>query len=134
MLDGLFKSLIATLLISFCILTLVYCSKFIKQQKTECFNLISINFSEDLKGDFVLGTGSIKQNKYFIAYKENEDGSKKYYKMSVDQTKIYDTLEEGSTAYAEVDKNGLGITLEIRLFVPCNTITEEINLNLASDE
>lgn len=54
--------------------------------------------------------------------------------MSVHKTKIYDTLDEGSSAYAEVDTNGLGLILEVRLFVPQNTITKEINLQPGMSE
>lgn len=127
-------ALLISVFIVSCIVGISKFGKITAERTTERFNLISITLSEDVEGNFVLGTGSISQDKYFVAYKENKDGSKEYYKMSVHKTKIYDTLDEGSSAYAEVDTNGLGLILEVRLFVPQNTITKEINLQPGMSE
>lgn len=102
-------------------------------QITERIELASINVKSDIKGSFVLGFGEVERQGYYAAYRINKDGSKSYYKMDMEMTKIYDTLEPDESAYAIVkkNKNALGTDIiEIKLYVPKDTIQKQIDLSL----
>lgn len=102
-------------------------------QITERIELASINVKSDIKGSFILGFGEVERQGYYAAYRINKDGSKSYYKMDMEMTKIYDTLEPDESAYAIVkkNKNALGTDIiEIKLYVPKDTIQKQIDLSL----
>lgn len=87
------------------ILISLYADKF---YTTEKILLYSISTNEEISGEFTLGNGKISTQEYVTAYKINDDGSKEYYKMPREKTKIYEILKQDEQAYAEVTSNGWG--------------------------
>lgn len=103
------------------------------QVTTVRYDIVSIDFQSQTEGEyskFVVGTGRIGSTEYYVVYKVLSDGGKILEKLESMSTVIYDTLEEGQTAYVEVDVNGLNKTMATRLYVPKNTIKQEYNLSL----
>ena len=99
------------------------------KETTEEVQLYSISTDNQYEGSFVLGSGCIDSQEYITAYQVTEDGGKKYFKMNRDKVTIYETLNNDEQAYAVIKKASLRI-IEIKLYVPKNTIEKEINLNL----
>ena len=99
------------------------------KETTEEVQLYSISTDKQYEGSFVLGSGCIDSQAYITAYQVTEDGGKKYFKMNRDKVTIYETLNNDEQAYAVIKKASLRI-IEIKLYVPKNTIEKEINLNL----
>ena len=48
----------------------------------------------------------------------------------MDETTVYETLKSDEQAYVEVLEDGLGNSKGYRLYVPENTIVQEIDLSL----
>lgn len=101
-----------------------------KVENIEKIELASIALDSDISGRFYLGCGRIEEKEYYIAYKILEDGAKMIYKMDAAKTKIYETLGEDETAYAEEIRDGYDFLKEIKLYIPKNTIKQEYNLSL----
>jgi len=105
---------------------------------TDTVRLASINYSSEIKGSiresFVIGSGyengRIEEEQYYVAYRVLDDGGKKLYKMKADISIIYDTLEADDEAYAEVDTNGLGQLVAVRIFVPQGSIVQDYDFSL----
>lgn len=103
----------------------------------DCSSLSSIDCSSQLegsiKGSFYMGYGNVKgelgETQYYVTYRILEDGGKKLYKLPADVTIIYDTLEVGSQAYAEVDSNYYGV-VSAKVYVPVGTIVQDYDLSL----
>lgn len=92
-----------------------------KEQLIEHINLSSFDMPGGSKENFILGIRNGWRT-CFIAYKVNEDGSKEYYKMPVSKTRIFDILDKGDTAHAEITLDEFRGIEAIRLFVPQNTM------------
>lgn len=88
------------------------------------------NFISASGGSFILGSGEIKNKQYYIAYKVLEDGGKQVFKMPIEKTVIYDTLDSGSGAYAEIDETKISGIKSIKIYVPKGTITQKYDLSL----
>lgn len=93
-------------------------------------NLRSINYASDVQGRFVLGCGRVGEVDYYVCYEELEDGGITLLKLDVDETIIYETLEAGEKAYAEIVKNGWGLIESIKLYVPEGTVQVQYDLSL----
>lgn len=92
----------------------------------ETIQLCSINTDSDIKGDFILGCGSVKNKEVYVAYQLLEDGGKKYITMDRSNTIIYEDLNSDEMPYAEI----LSDSKEIKLHVPEGTIMKNIDINL----
>lgn len=98
------------------------------QKNIEKTEIISINLSDNTEGSFVLGIETVKDKKYYVAYKILKDGGKKLVKMPIDKSIIYDILEEDENAYIEDITNGFEEKIEIKIYVPKGTITKEYDM------
>ena len=92
--------------------------------------LISLDINSEVNGRFILGGGRINEKQCYCAYEMLEDEGKKLFKMDAAVTVIYDKLDENDMAYAEIDTNGWGETVSVRLYVPKGTIVQEYDLSL----
>lgn len=95
---------------------------------------ITVKSETNITADgFFLGIGKIEgkssEKQYYVAYQILEDGGKQILKMDIEKTIIYDTLED-KNAYAEIDKNGNGKLIAIRLYVPKGTVTQNFDLSI----
>lgn len=96
--------------------------------KTE--TILSAKLDNETNGSFILGFGSFKNKEYYVVYKVNEDGGKQLTKYNVEDTTIYDNLSEGEQTYAEVTYNKNGTIIEVKLYLPKETIKENYDLSL----
>lgn len=103
------------------------------QITTQTFNIVSLDFNTSLNGNFVLGTGKLEDEQYYVCYKVLEDGGKKLTEIPCDITTIYDTLKSDENAYLEEDRNYYDGLRAVRLYVPENTIQQSYDLSLSHD-
>lgn len=96
---------------------------------TEKRQIISIDFQNEIEGDFVIGLGDLENKYYFFVYEILADGGKKLAKYPADKSIIYDILPDDETAYVEIDTNGTVTVKSIRIYVPKDVITKEYKLN-----
>ncbi len=96
----------------------------------ETIELYSIGTGDKIKGSFSMYHGSIEEVDYYCCYRKTADGGKTYYKFEMDETTVYETLKSGEQAYVEVLEDGLGMLKGYRLYVPENTIVQEIDLSI----
>lgn len=103
---------------------------------TQTIKLASLDCATEIEGElygFGLGligcvNGSISESSCYVAYQVHEDGGKSLYKIPANIAILYDVLETGEAAYAEVDKNGYGEKKQIRVYVPIGTVPQEYNV------
>lgn len=106
-------------------------SKILSQESMEIIELYSIGTDKNIEGRFVMGRGNIETKEVYTAYQIMNDGGKKYYTMDRDITTIYENLDTNATAYAEIYRKGIiNAIVQIKLYVPQNTIIQEINIDL----
>lgn len=111
--------------------TILSRSKILSQESMETIELYSIGTDKGIEGRFVMGSGNIETKEVYTAYQIMNDGGKKYYTMDRDITTIYENLDTNATAYAEIYRKGIINTIvQIKLYVPQNTIIQEINVDL----
>ncbi|GEM_PF-1156817 len=103
----------------------------------ETIELYSIGTGDKIYGSFrggfsgfIISYGSIEEVDYYCCYRKKADGGKTYYKFEMDETTVYETLKSDEQAYVEVLEDGLGNSKGYRLYVPENTIVQEIDLSL----
>jgi len=129
-----FKTLII-IIMSVCLViyfvTILSHFKILSQESMENIELYSIGTDKSIEGRFVMGSGNIKTKEVYTAYQIMNDGGKKYYTMDRDITTIYENLDTNATAYAEIYRKGLfNVIVQIKLYVPQDTIIQEINIDL----
>lgn len=129
-----FKTLII-IIMSVCLVisfvTILSRSKILSQESMEIIELYSIGTDKNIEGRFVMGRGNIETKEVYTAYQIMNDGGKKYYTMDRDITTIYENLDTNATAYAEIYRKGIiNAIVQIKLYVPQNTIIQEINIDL----
>lgn len=101
-----------------------------RQKNIERKEILSINISNKAEGSFVLGVGTVKNKEYYIAYEVLKDNGKKLVKIPIDNSVIYDILEDEENAYIEIVTNGLRQEVETKIYVPKGTITKEYDMSL----
>ncbi len=72
----------------------------------------------------------LKEEEYYCCYRKTSDGGLKYYKFKMSDTTVYETLKNGEQAYVEKITDGFGELLGYKLYVPENTIVQEIDLSI----
>lgn len=68
--------------------------------------VVSLRTSDQVLGDFVLGSGSIKEQTYYVYYTQDDDGAYRINKVLANQCKIYmEDRNDGElqTIYSKVD-------------------------------
>ena len=101
------------------------------EKNTEMIELYSIQIDNTISGSyksFLIGRGTIKEEEYYCCYRKTSDGGLKYYKFKMSDTTVYETLKNGEQAYVEKITDGFGELLGYKLYVPENTIIQEMNL------
>lgn len=101
------------------------------EKNTEMIELYSIQIDNTISGSyksFLIGHGTIKEEEYYCCYRKTSDGGLKYYKFKMSDTTVYETLKNGEQAYVEKITDGFGELLGYKLYVPENTIIQEMNL------
>ena len=101
-----------------------------KQYEIRTVHLQSIAVTSQTEGGFFLGFGSVGGEEYYVCYEVLDDGGLKLRKIAATNTVIYQTLDDGEQAYAEVTINGWGIELGTKLYVPKDTVRVEYDLSL----
>lgn len=130
------NSLIGVLILS----VILFVAYFINKDVTEVIkkadestvttvSLRSIDYSNEVKGVFALGSGGVHGVDYYVCYEVLEDKGIKLTKFDANKTVIYETLAENEMAYATVKKDGYGNVIDIKMYVPQNTIQVEYNFN-----
>ena len=101
----------------------------------ETVEVASIGLDSQIEGtyrkNFYYGYGYINEEMYYIVYEVFEDGGLFLTKIAADKTIVYDTLQEGETAYIEVKRNGFGHVVQYKLYVPEGSISREYDLSLS---
>lgn len=90
----------------------------------------SINYANSTEGSFFLGCSSIETEEYFVCYEMLEDGGITLLKLEAEKTIIYETLDPGDKACAEIETDGWGYCKGIKLYVPQNTVQVKYDLSL----
>lgn len=107
-------------------------NKLLAERHSERIELYSIETADKISGKFYyMGRGTINEIDYYCCYRKTDDGGMKYYKFEMDMTTIYESLKEGDQAYVEVITNGVKRVVGYKLFVPENTIIQQIDLSAA---
>ena len=124
--------------ISFLVATVIACLIFIPrilslygEREYERFDVVSIDLNNEIEGSFVVGSGSVAEETYYVFYKVLPDGGLSFMKISVEQTVIYETLSEGETAYIELEKDFAGFIICAKLYVPEGVVLREYDLSLS---
>ena len=128
-----FKTLIIIMSACFAIsfVTILSPFKMLSQESMETIELYSIGTDKNIEGRFVMGSGNVETKEVYTAYQIMNDGGKKYYTMDRDITTIYENLDTNATAYTEIYRKGIiNAIVQIKLYVPQNTIIQEINVDL----
>ena len=100
-----------------------------EERHIEKIELYSIETADKISGHFYcMGRGTIDEIDYYCCYRKTDDGGMTYYKFEMDKTTIYESLKEGNQAYVEVVTDGLKNVVEYKLYVPENTIIQQMNL------
>lgn len=107
-------------------------NKLLAERHSERIELYSIETADKISGKFYrMGRGTINEIDYYCCYRKTDDGGMKYYKFEMDMTTIYESLKEGDQAYVEVITNGVKQVVGYKLYVPENTIIQQIDLSAA---
>lgn len=101
------------------------------EREYERFDVVSIDLNNEIEGSFVVGSGSVAEETYYVFYKVLPDGGLSFMKISVERTVIYETLSEGETAYIELEKNFAGFIICAKLYVPEGVVLREYDLSLS---
>ena len=109
---------------------IMYTKAWLQDKNGERKEILSINISNKAEGSFVLGVGTVKNKEYYIAYEVLKDNGKKLVKIPIDNSVIYDILEDEENAYIEIVTNGLRQEVETKIYVPKGTITKEYDMSL----
>ena len=98
----------------------------LKDITTEKTNIVAADIINEISGSVVNGN----EEQYYTVFKVLEDNSKKLFITPADITKIYDTLGlDIESPYMEVDTNGFGTVVEVRLYIPKDSIKENYDVN-----
>lgn len=101
-----------------------------EERHIEKIELYSIETADKISGHFYhMGRGRIDEIDYYCCYRKTDDGGKTYYKFEMDKTTIYESLKDGDQAYVEVVTDGFKNVVEYKLYVPENTIIQQIDLS-----
>lgn len=115
------------------ILSIVFAFNFLSVNENSTYNLQSVVLDNNLEGTFILGTGMLNGESYYITYEIQSDGGKILRKYDSSSVIVYDTLEHGDTAYLNKSISGfLGTNIEVKLYVPKDTINKSLDINLSS--
>jgi len=107
--------------------------KTLDETKTFKYNIESVVSSKGAEGSFILGTGNINDEAYFLAYETQDDGGKVLRKYDSARVIIYENLENNKEPYVEKTEYQLtGELKECKLYFPRDTIKKEVDINLSN--
>ncbi len=111
--------------------------------KTRTSEIFSLRTSTNIKGDFILGIGSIKGQDYYIFYRRTESGGLIREKIETENCILYEghpkpfMMESGSIWYRLADGDTIRRTFArdeynslVTLYIPKGTITERTNIDI----
>lgn len=147
---GNFGGSIIVVLLLFLASMFFHTTKSTVEYKTVKYEIASLDDTENFKGSFLLGTGSMGSNQTFTFYRKTNDGGYKRDYVYASKTTIYE--DENNKPYIQINKSGrkhykskwvfwvllfnhynaevnYKHTKSIEFHVPENTIIKEINLD-----
>ena len=95
-----------------------------RDQPVTTVKIKSIQYDSQPNSTFVLGTGSINNTDYYVYYEILDDGGLILKKLNAERTIIYETLNQNTEAYIELNPN---YGKKNKLFVPKDTIKVKYN-------
>lgn len=105
--------------------------KLLEERHIEKIELYSIETADKISGHFYcMGRGTIDEIDYYCCYRKTDDGGMTYYKFEMDKTTIYESLKEGDQAYVEAVTDGFKNVVEYKLYVPENTVIQQIDVSV----
>jgi hypothetical protein len=104
----------------------------VKERKVSQNPIFSLNFKTEQTGsyfsNFFYGYGTLENKEYYVVYVEESDGGLKLTKYPVEKSKIYPQLDENTAPYVEITSNGYGTIVEIKLYIPENSVQSEYKI------
>jgi hypothetical protein len=127
------RVILVTFQFSILVFTFIFLFNFLSVNENSTYYLQSVVLDNNFEGSFVLGTGMLNGESYYIAYEIQSDGGKILKKYDADSVIVYDTLEHGDTPYLKKSISGfLGTNVEIKLYVPKDTIDKNLDIDLSN--
>lgn len=123
------------LIISFTLLIslVTWVPTYFEYSSSETHYVQSVVLDDSLSGSFVMGTGVLNGDTYFIVYELQEDGGKVLKKYCASNVVVYDDLNHDDSAYLNKTMSGfLGLNFKVVFHVPKDTINKNLDINLSS--